>query len=375
MSADFWASYLSGALGIAIGNRLDIWKTQLQAGNRHFDSVSVEHNARAIRRFTDLFRGAAAPILGYGALNSILFMTYNRSLKLMEPSIFDPTKLAGVDLGKIWLAGALGGLACWVVSAPSELVKCRTQLVVDGQGSSYATFVDVYKRSGLRGLYLGGAITSLRDSIGYGWYFWSYELTKRLLLSRQPDPYLQPSASDVLMSGGIAGVITWASVFPLDVVKTRLQTQSVTDPEARALLRHTAAEPAKPSAMAVARDIGRSEGILGFYRGLGICSIRAFVVNAAQVSLPPLLCLVLLSLAVVYVRENYGLVLSQKRIRMHQAHLMSQPMVDLVTSHSRIGVGPFAPNRNLSPVELTFQDVSKFRVQEAILPSPCPVLE
>ena len=29
----------------------------------------------------------------------------------------------------------------------------------------------------------------------------------------------------VLLCGGVAGVVTWASIFPLDVVKTRVQTQ------------------------------------------------------------------------------------------------------------------------------------------------------
>lgn len=32
MSADFWAGYLSGAIGIIIGNPLDVVKVRLQAG-------------------------------------------------------------------------------------------------------------------------------------------------------------------------------------------------------------------------------------------------------------------------------------------------------------------------------------------------------
>lgn len=285
MSADFWASYASGAIGICIGNRLDIVKTELQAGNRIFTSPALPAQDAGFTKFTNLFRGAAAPILGYGALNSILFVTYNRSLKLMDPSIFDPTKLAGVDLGKIWLAGAVGGLACWAVSAPSELIKCRTQLRIDGQASTYGTTVNVLKEKGIRGLYHGGTITSVRDSFGYAWYFWSYELTKRLLLSRQPDPFLEPKASDILIAGGIAGVVTWASVFPLDVVKTRVQTQGhVIDETAAPLLGREQAYVRHKSSFQIARDIARAEGIAGFYRGLGICSLRAFIVNAVQVS-------------------------------------------------------------------------------------------
>lgn len=288
MSADFCASYASGAVGICIGNRLDILKTELQAGNRIFTSPALPAQEARFKRFSNLFRGAAAPILGYGALNSILFVTYNRSLKTMEPSIFDPTKLAGVDLGKIWLAGAVGGLACWVVSAPSELIKCRTQLKVDGRASTYGTLINVLKQQGIRGLYLGGTITSIRDSFGYAWYFWSYELSKRILLSRQPDPFAEPKAYDVLIAGGIAGVVTWASVFPLDVVKTRVQTQSqVIDAATAPLLGQEQACVKQKTSFQIARDIARAEGIAGFYRGLGVCSLRAFIVNAVQVSCPP----------------------------------------------------------------------------------------
>ncbi|KAK5082038.1 hypothetical protein LTR05_007180 [Lithohypha guttulata] len=283
MSADFWASYGSGALGICIGNRLDILKTELQAGNRIFTSPAVHVQDNVLKRFTTLFRGAAAPVLGYGALNSVLFMTFNRSLKFMDPSIFDPTKLAGVDLGNIWLAGAIGGLACWVVSAPTELIKCRTQLNIDGHTSSYATTMHVLRQSGIQGLYLGGTITSMRDSFGYAWYFWSYELSKRMLLSRQIDPFHDPTAFDVLIAGGIAGVVTWASVFPLDVIKTRVQTQSQIVDEATAIL-HAEDQTSlrRKSSWQIAREIARVEGATGFYRGLGICSLRAFIVNAAQ---------------------------------------------------------------------------------------------
>jgi len=285
MSADFCASYASGAIGICIGNRLDIVKTELQAGNRIFTSPALAQEA-GFKKFTSFFRGAAAPILGYGALNSILFVTYNRSLKFMEPSIFDPTKLAGVGLGKIWLAGAVSGLACWLVSAPSELVKCRTQLRIDGQASTYATTVKVLKEQGIRGLYQGGTITSVRDSFGYAWYFWSYEVAKRLLLSRQPDPFQEPKAYDILVAGGIAGVVTWASVFPLDVVKTRVQTQSrLLDETAAPLLGHEHTRVRQKSSLQIARDIARVEGIVGFYRGLGVCSLRAFIVNAVQVTI------------------------------------------------------------------------------------------
>lgn len=290
MTPDFYASYISGALGIIIGNRLDILKTELQAGNRIFTSPLLSDTSPTVprQRITNLFRGAAAPILGYGALNSILFLTYNRTLAALDPTIPSPTKLAGVDLGNIWLAGAASGLACWLISAPSELIKCRTQLCVDGHSTSYGTLRSVLRARGVRGLYLGGAVTSVRDSFGYAWYFWTYELVKRLMLARQANPFMEAEAADVLVAGGVAGVVTWASVFPLDVVKTRLQTQGMgvgggaSDGAGVPLLAREGGEAVQRSSWQIARDVARTEGWRGFYRGIGVCSLRAFIVNAAQ---------------------------------------------------------------------------------------------
>lgn len=112
--------------------------------------------------------GAAAPILGYGALNALLFVAYNRSLMAMDSNITDPTNPDGVPLYKIWVAGAAGGLASWTISSPTEFIKCRAQLDSRREVSSWTVAKDIYRNRGWRGLYYGGAITSARDSIGYG---------------------------------------------------------------------------------------------------------------------------------------------------------------------------------------------------------------
>ena len=98
-------------------------------------------------------------------------------------------------------------------------------------------------------------------------------------MSRQHDPFAEPRAWETLVAGGIAGVVTWVSIYPLDVVKTRLQTQSV-EAEAQALLGEQKGR--RKTSLDVAKEIWRKDGLGGFYRGVGICSLRAFVVNAVQ---------------------------------------------------------------------------------------------
>ncbi|PGH26599.1 hypothetical protein AJ80_01728 [Polytolypa hystricis UAMH7299] len=284
MSSDFWAGYISGAIGIIIGNPLDLVKTRLQAGSSVPTSIRTTQNIRSqFDSATSLVRGAAAPILGYGALNAILFVAYNRTLMTLAPSVTDPTNPEGVPLSQIWLAGAVGGLASWVISSPTELVKCRAQLSSHQSISSWTITKDILRRHGARGLYLGGAVTSIRDSVGYGFYFWSYELCKRFMSTK--DETSSQAAIKILLCGGIAGIVTWASIFPLDVIKTRLQAQGSpiqVSPTNQPLLRPTASEGRVLNALGITKEAYRAEGIRVFYRGLGICSLRAFIVNAVQ---------------------------------------------------------------------------------------------
>lgn len=302
MAADFWAGYISGAVGIIVGNPLDMLKVRLQASpNPPFSPSPTPSYLRP------WMSGTAAPVLGYGALNALLFVSYNRTEGALNRALHIAGG-TGTNLWTTWLAGAAGGLATWVVSTPTELVKCRAQLASPPL-SSWAIARQVLRVEGVRGLYCGGVVTALRDSVGYGFYFWSYELGTRLVenLDGQADPdapagqgggvpnprLLGREAAKVLLCGGIAGVITWASIFPLDVIKTRVQAQilhrrtSGAGNERSSLLEGEAQrrphEPKKRlGAWCIAQETYREGGVQSFLRGLTVCSIRAFVVNAVQ---------------------------------------------------------------------------------------------
>ncbi|KAH6886491.1 mitochondrial carrier domain-containing protein [Thelonectria olida] len=292
MSADFWAGYLSGAVGIIIGNPLDLIKVRLQAQGASATSTPAivaaasaaatsSSGSAYTRHFgnpTSLVTGTAAPILGYGALNALLFVSYNRSEAALNKAFS-----VRESLWTTWLAGAVGGLATWVVSTPTELIKCRAQLSTEHL-SSWAITKQIWRNEGSRGLYFGGAVTAIRDSVGYGFYFWSYELSTRWLAAGPgKEASLQHEAAKVLLCGGMAGVITWASIFPLDVIKTRVQAQPWgRQRETSPLLGGGAGQQKRDGALRVARDAYREGGVRVFFRGLTVCSVRAFIVNAVQ---------------------------------------------------------------------------------------------
>lgn len=274
MSADFWAGYLSGAVGIVVGNPLDIIKLRQQTRSTAPIQLGPQSS-------TTVLKGTAAPIIGYGALNALLFVSYHRS-----ETTFNQVLSTHHSLWATWFGGAVGGLATWVVSTPTELIKCRAQFSSPAR-SSWSIAHQIWRSDGMRGLYFGGMVTALRDSIGYGFYFWSYELASRLWLADSPEKhnisFLQETPK-ILLCGGLAGIVTWASVFPLDVIKTRVQTQPLgLQTESTALIQPDVLQGSRRSgAWLVAKRAYREDGFRVFFRGLTVCSIRAFVVNAAQ---------------------------------------------------------------------------------------------
>lgn len=74
----------------------------------------------------------------------------------------------------------------------------------------------------------------------------------------------------MLVSGGLAGSLSWLCCYPLDVVKSRLQAQGA-----------GGAPPQYHGIMDCIRTSARQEGNKVFWRGLGPSLARAFLVNGA----------------------------------------------------------------------------------------------
>lgn len=122
------------------------------------------------------------------------------------------------------------------ITAPFERVKVILQVqgqrLQPGQEPKYKGGLDVvrqlYREGGLRSVFRGSAATLARDGPGSAAYFAAYEAMKRRLTPRDPATG-QPSADGLSLlaitgAGATAGVAMWIPVFPVDTVKSRLQT-------------------------------------------------------------------------------------------------------------------------------------------------------
>ncbi|CUS10417.1 unnamed protein product [Tuber aestivum] len=272
--ADFYAGYISGIFAILVGSPLDILKVHLQSrSSSPFSSPSTTPSSPLsstplFPTVTSYIRGTAGPLLGNGGLNAILYCTYNRILSLLSA----PQQPRQSSLAAIWVAGAAGGALSCVFGAPVELVKVRAQ-IRPGE-NSYEVARGVVRREGVRGLYLGGLVMGVRDSVGCGFYFWAYEYIKRLLRHEEVaggGQDQQMAGMKILLAGGVAGCISWLLVYPLDVIKTRVQVQG----ECEGLLAKRRLGAWECAKSAYAEGGGRV-----FFNGLGACMARAFLVRS-----------------------------------------------------------------------------------------------
>jgi solute carrier family 25 carnitine/acylcarnitine transporter 20/29 len=75
-----------------------------------------------------------------------------------------------------------------------------------------------------------------------------------------------PVGTANFLAGGFASLSYWTFAIPADNVKSRVQGASLQAPV---------------SVSGAARTIYREAGLRGFYRGFGICMLRAWPTNAA----------------------------------------------------------------------------------------------
>lgn len=192
--------------------------------------------------------------MGLAGLNAILFVSYGGLLRAFErqhqpSSAFDNNADFEPTLGQVYLAGCGAGIASFFFSTPTDLVKIQAQVSVTPK-SSWQVTREIFSRNGIRGtvwcklcyllldflrlicisnigFYQGGWITIIRDAPSYGIYFWVYEGMKRLLEVDQTQNTCGSNAWKLLLAGGAAGALSWTSIYPIDVVKSRLQMQVV----------------------------------------------------------------------------------------------------------------------------------------------------
>jgi solute carrier family 25 iron transporter 28/37 len=228
---------------------IDTIKTHLQA-NKKSKIIRTTVNIWRANGIGGFFRGITAVFWGAAPAHAVYFSVYEilkkelKVLKLQESLLFS-------------MAGVIATLLSDAVLCPMDAIKQRRQLNVKQYSGTMHCARTVIKNEGIKALY-AGYTTTVSMNIPYGAiYFPMYEMSKKffnkLFKNENEDNHV---AYVHTLAGGFAGVIASGITNPLDVAKTRLQTQGDLGVSYKGM-------------MDAMYKIWIEEGAVGFMRGIG----------------------------------------------------------------------------------------------------------
>lgn len=257
---NFLAGAVSGATSVVVGHPLDTVKVRLQISDpsKYSSSMDVFRKMVASEGTASLFRGMLSPMLFASFINATVFSTYEHCLSFLEEgnSSCQPKYI------NLFISGAISAVPSCLILGPTDLIKIRLQKDSTEFKGPFDCCKQIYKQSGVRGLLQGTPATMAREIPSLGVYFCTYQYLK---LKLEPiDEGLAP-----FIAGGCAGIASWVSVYPMDVIKTAVQAMPRT------------ATSKEKSIITIFRSIvSQPSGLKSMYRGLAACIARSIPVNA-----------------------------------------------------------------------------------------------
>jgi solute carrier family 25 carnitine/acylcarnitine transporter 20/29 len=273
---DIASGTFGGFAQVLVGHPLDTIKVRLQTqvpdpqtGKMPFSGMrDCAQKTFAGEGLAGLYKGAASPLLGAALHNAGVFFAYGQAKFLTGAN------KRGADLNRYLWAGAIAGVPISLIETPVDLFKIKLQSQV-GKGE-YEGVIDcgrkVIARYGWRGAYQGFIPTILRNVPAFGLYFYFSEFGFRLI--NPPTSDIPPTYAKTflggLVGGAFAGFGFWGIVYPLEVVKTRMQSDSLEISNRK-----------YTGTLDCFAKTYKEGGIPAFFKGYTPALVRALPVNAA----------------------------------------------------------------------------------------------
>ncbi|MCJ1330267.1 carnitine transporter [Thelotrema lepadinum] len=278
------AGGVGGICAVVVGHPFDLVKVRLQTAEKGVYNGALDVVRRTIAReglARGLYAGVSAPLVGVTPMFAVSFWGYDLGQSLVRrfypntPSS-SSSPSTPLSVAQISTAGFFSAIPMTLITAPFERVKVLLQIqgqktLSPGEKPRYNGGLDVvrqlYREGGIRSVYRGSGMTLARDGPGSAAYFATYEVIKRAFTPKDPVTGKvsgELSLTAVMLGGGAAGVAMWVPVFPVDTVKSRLQSAE-----------------GRPTVRGVVGGLYRQGGVRAFFPGIGPAMARAAPANAA----------------------------------------------------------------------------------------------
>eukprot|EP01064_Diplonema_japonicum_P011913 TRINITY_DN19373_c0_g1_i1.p1 TRINITY_DN19373_c0_g1~~TRINITY_DN19373_c0_g1_i1.p1 ORF type:complete len:311 (+),score=56.50 TRINITY_DN19373_c0_g1_i1:78-1010(+) len=274
-----WAAGTASGLACAVvGHPFDTVKVRLQTQpterpmyNGVLDCLKKTWGQEGMGGF---YKGIGSPLVGQLILRAWQFMSYGYAKRLIAGT----EDINKIDKKLFFACGTATGVAIAPVECSMDLFKSQMQVqkvketTIPGYKNPYKNvFHCCYRISidrGLRGWGQGLSATLMRNSCSAGMYFGSYESARRYLADGEDVSKM--STAKQLIAGSIGGLGYWSLTFPLDSVKSSMQSDH-TNPSQR---RYS-------SWFDCVSKLYAEGGISRFYKGYVPCIARSLPANAS----------------------------------------------------------------------------------------------
>jgi len=267
---DFTAGAIGGTCCAYVGQPLDTIKVKMQTyPTLYKNAVKCGTDIFRKQGFSKFYAGAVPAAAANVAETSVLFLCYGQCSKVVA-------HLADVDKDNMTTfhkacSGSFASFFAAFALCPLELIKCRMQTLQEFKGTNknitpLTIIKETLRIDGPLGFYRGITTTVLREVPGYFCFFGAYEYTKTFLANENEDKDSLGLVKTII-AGGVGGVSIWATIYPFDLIKSRMQVFS--------------GGGEKVGLLQTVRIIAKDGGIFAFYRGIGPTLFRAFPACAA----------------------------------------------------------------------------------------------
>ncbi|KAG5715370.1 hypothetical protein E4T56_gene8267 [Termitomyces sp. T112] len=277
---DLTAGTAGGVAQVLVGQPFDIVKVRMQTAPKGTYKGMIDCAGGILKNEGPLafYKGTLTPLLGIGVCVSIQF----GALEWTKRYFAEQNRRNGkggpngslLTGSQLFTAGVFAGLANGVVSGPVEHIRIRLQ-TQSNTNPMYAGPWDaikkIYSGYGIAGIYKGQAVTLLREASGYGVYFLTYEKIVQWEMKKKGIRRDQINPLNAVLYGAIAGYALWAIIYPIDMIKSRMQTDGFSPSTGQKYF----------STLDCVRKVWKADGIGAFTRGLGPTLIRSPFANGA----------------------------------------------------------------------------------------------
>lgn len=232
-----WKDVVAGTAGgiaqVLAGQPFDTTKVRLQSAPEGKYSGALDVVKQLIKNegVSGFYKGTLTPLFGVGACVSVQFAV-NEGMKRYFESISKSTGKFHLTYPELYISGGAAGFANSFLASPIEQIRIRLQTQLPGSAIQLHGPIDAARKiiqgAGVaHGLFRGLIPTIIREFHGMGMYFMAAEACIKEEMSIMNRTREQVSSWHVCAYGGVAGMAMWMSVYPIDVVKSRMQVDSM----------------------------------------------------------------------------------------------------------------------------------------------------